>query len=250
MTGDRVIEGLNVCKYFGGVRALNNVNFSIEEGEIVGLIGPNGSGKTTLFNVITGVLKPTKGEIKYKGEKISGLAPHKISKMGIARTYQIVRCFSGLSVLDNVAVGALYGKNKKMGVNEAKKKAKEILIDKLNFSEDKLNFLAEDLNLVEKKLIELGRAMAQSPDLLLIDELLAGLNPKEKEDVVDILKRLNKEDGITLFVIEHDIKSIVNLSDRIIVLNFGEKIAEGTPEAIVKDPAVIEAYLGESNASG
>ncbi len=148
-----MLEGVSVCKYFGGVKALHNVNFHVEEGEIVGLIGPNGSGKTTLFNVITGVLKLTRGEIKYKGEKISGLPPHKISKMGIARTYQIVRCFLGMSVVDNVAVGSLYGKNKKIGVKEAKKRAEKILLENLNFSEDKLDLMAEDLNLVEKNLL-------------------------------------------------------------------------------------------------
>jgi branched-chain amino acid transport system ATP-binding protein len=241
-----MLEGVNVSKFFGGLAALKNVSFSLSMGEIVGLIGPNGAGKTTLFNVITGFTPPSSGIIRFKGRKISGLKPHKICKLGIARTYQIVKPFSNLTVLENVVVGMVSGR-KKLSLSKARSEALEIL--KLVGLENKEYVQAKNLTLMDKKMLELARALATEPEVLLLDEVCAGLNPAEIHRAVQLIKNLQKQ-GLTIFWIEHIMRAIMTVADRIIVLHHGEKIAEGTPREIANDSKVIDAYLGEKYLLG
>jgi branched-chain amino acid transport system ATP-binding protein len=241
-----MLEGVDVSKFFGGLAALKNVSFSLSMGEIVGLIGPNGAGKTTLFNVITGFTPPSSGIIRFKGRKISGLKPHKICKLGIARTYQIVKPFSNLTVLENVVVGMVSGR-KKLSLSKARSEALEIL--KLVGLENKEYVQAKNLTLMDKKMLELARALATEPEVLLLDEVCAGLNPAEIHRAVQLIKNLQKQ-GLTIFWIEHIMRAIMTVADRIIVLHHGEKIAEGTPREIANDSKVIDAYLGEKYLLG
>jgi len=241
-----MLEGVNISKFFGGLAALKNVSFSLSMGEIVGLIGPNGAGKTTLFNVITGFTPPSSGIIRFKGRKISGLKPHKICKLGIARTYQIVKPFSNLTVLENVVVGMVSGR-KKLSLSKARSEALEIL--KLVGLENKEYVQAKNLTLMDKKMLELARALATEPEVLLLDEVCAGLNPAEIHRAVQLIKNLRKQ-GLTIFWIEHIMRAIMTVADRIIVLHHGEKIAEGTPREIANDSKVIDAYLGEKYLLG
>lgn len=237
-----ILEGFNVKKYFGGIIALRGVDFKVKEGEILGLIGPNGAGKTTLFNIICGFYKPTDGIIKFNGIDITKLRPSEICHMGIGRTFQIVRPFTNLTVLENVMAGALFGKKKRIDLDEAKKKALEYLefVGLIH----KKDFLMKDLNLIERKFVEIARALATDPRILLLDEPLAGLNPVEISEASMLIRRIRDELGITVFWIEHVMRAIMKVAERIIVLNYGEKIAEGPPEKISKDPNVIKAYLG------
>lgn len=232
------IESLN--KYFGGLAAVKDVSFQIREQEIVGLIGPNGAGKTTIFNVITGFFPPDSGKIEFKGEKIAGIRPpHKACIRRIGRTFQLVRPFNNMTVLENVMVGA-FSRIKRAG--KAKQEAKEV-IDFVGLS-GYTDSLASSLTIADKKKLELGRVLATRPELLLLDETMAGLNPRETEEIIGIIRAISNQ-GITLFIIEHVMKAIMALSHRIIVLHHGEKIAEGTPQQISKDKRVIDAYLGE-----
>jgi len=241
-----MLEGTNISKFFGGLAALKNVSFSLNMGEIVGLIGPNGAGKTTLFNVITGFIPPSSGIIRFKGRKINGLKPHKICKLGIARTYQIVKPFSNLTVLENVVVGMVSGR-RKLSLSKARSEALEIL--KLVGLENKESIQAKNLTLMDKKMLELARALATEPEVLLLDEVCAGLNPAEIQRAVQLIKNL-REHGLTIFWIEHIMRAIMAVADRIIVLHHGEKIAEGTPREIANDSKVIDAYLGEKYLLG
>ncbi len=242
--GNVVLEVQNVTKRFGGLVAIDHVSFKVYENEILGLIGPNGAGKTTMFNVITGVYKPEEGKVIYLGRDITGLKPHKIARMGIARTHQIVKPFGELTVLENAMIGALFGTRHGM-ISEAE--ARRIAMDILEFVGlgDKAEEPAKVLNIQEKKRLELARALAEEPKLLLLDEVLAGLNPTEVARMLELLRKIRREKGVTMIMIEHVMHAVMNLADRIVVLHFGRKIAEGTPEEIAHNPEVITAYLGD-----
>jgi branched-chain amino acid transport system ATP-binding protein len=229
----------NITKSFGGLMAVSKVSFRIEADEIVGLIGPNGAGKTTLFSLINGFYRLDQGRVFFLDEPIHHLKPNRICKKGIARTFQISKPFSNLTVLQNVRMGA-YNATHKMAI--AEENALEV-IHFVGLSEKKEQ-LARNLTLEDRKRLELARALATKPRLLLLDEVMAGLNPSEIEVVTSLIKEINKK-GVTIFLIEHVMRAIMPLSDRIIVLHHGEKIAEGTPVEISKSPRVIEAYLGE-----
>ncbi len=238
-----ILEGRKVSKFFGGLAALRDVDFQIREGEILGLIGPNGAGKTTLINVITGTEQLTNGDIFFKGRSIKGLKPYDIGRLGIARTFQVVKPFKNMTVFENVLIGALFGKG---GLNasfsSARKKALDI-ISELGLYE-KRNMLSLHLTIPDQKRLELAKALAMVPEILLLDEVMAGLNPKEIEEAMELILRINAR-GVTILVIEHVMKAIMGISKRIIVLHHGEKIADGPPEEIVSNEKVIEAYLGE-----
>lgn len=229
----------NLRKHFGGLTAVNDVDLTIEEGEIVGLIGPNGAGKTTIFNLISGYLYPDAGNIFFKGENIVGLKPNQICRKGIGRTFQIVKPFSGLSVIKNVMIGA-FNKTDRPEVSEERSLQ---ILDFLGLL-DKKDFSIGSLTIADRKRLELAKSLATQPQLLLLDEVAAGLNPKEIEDMIVILRKIN-EKGITLLIIEHVLKAIASLADRTVVVNYGVKISEGRPREVFKDPSVVKAYLGE-----
>ena len=240
-----IIAGSGVTKTFGALKAVWEVDFQVKRGEIMGIIGPNGAGKTTLLSLISGTLALTRGVILFKGQEISGLKPFRIAERGISRTFQIVKPFPGMSVLENVSIGALFGKDKIRDARLAREKTRDVLSRvKLDVSEDTP---VEALNISERKRLELGRALAMDPELLLLDEVMAGLNPTEIEQIMDLILELNRE-GRTIVVIEHVMKAIMGISQRIMVLHHGEKIVEGSPEEIQSDEKVISAYLGERYA--
>ncbi len=235
-----LLEARSVSKRFGGLLAVSDVSFSIAEGEILGLIGPNGAGKTTLFNVVNGVYPADEGSITFAGEDITGRAPDKVVHLGIARTHQIVKPLNDMSVLDNVTVGACFGREY-LSLRAARSVAEEVL--KLVGMGERAHLPARSLTIAGKKRLEVARALAAKPTLLLLDEVLAGLNPTEVAQMIDLVRRI-RERGVSVFMIEHLMQAIMNLSDRIIVLNLGRKLAEGTPEEVVNNPDVVEAYLG------
>jgi len=229
----------HVSKLFGGLAANSDVSFSMEPGMIMGLIGPNGAGKTTLFNCITGYYPPSKGHVIFKGTPLDGKEPDEVCRLGMVRTWQKVRPLAKLSVLDNVMVGALA---RTRSLRTAREHAFEQLrVVKL---EGKASMLAGGLPIGERKKLEVARALATRPDLLLLDEVMGGLNPAESEEIILLILELKRR-GLTQMVIEHDMKAIMRISDRIVVLNSGEKLAEGTPQEVANDPDVIAAYLGE-----
>ena len=233
-----ILEIKNVSKFFGGLAANSVVSFELEQGMIMGLIGPNGAGKTTLFNCITGYYPPSKGEIIFDGKTMNGLQPDKVCKLGMARTWQKVRPLAKMSVVDNVMVGALCRTNSlKVAREMAMEQVKVVRLD------HRANFLAGGLPIGERKKLEVARVLATQPKLLLLDEVMGGLNPAESEEIIRLIIDIRKL-GITQMVIEHDMKAIMRISDRIVVLNSGEKLAEGSPEEIVKNPDVVTAYLG------
>jgi branched-chain amino acid transport system ATP-binding protein len=238
----RILEGEKVTKYFGGLAAVSNVDFHVDKGEVFGLIGPNGAGKTTLFNLISGAFTPKSGMIKFKGEKISGLSPHKICRMGMARTFQEVKVFANMPAIQNVSLGALFGTPvQNVSPAEATKEAEELL-DFVGFSVPK-NIPAGGLTLANQKRVEVARALATKAEMLLLDELMAGLTPTETAEAMELVEKIQAK-GITIFMIEHVMKAIMGVCDRIMVLHHGEKIAEGTPKEISTSKKVIEVYLG------
>jgi len=239
---EAILSGTGVSRSFGALKAVVDVDFSVKKGEILGIIGPNGAGKTTFLSLINGTVPLTKGEIRFKGEVISGLKPFRIAERGIARTFQIVKPFPGMTVLENVSIGALFGKDKIKDAREARERTRSILAKvKLGGKED---LPVEHLNISERKRLEVARALAMDPELILLDEVMAGLNTAEVESIMELILDLNRQ-GRTILVIEHVMKAIMGVSHRVMVLHHGEKIAEGSPEEITSDERVISAYLGE-----
>jgi len=234
-----ILEIQHVSKFFGGLAANSDVSFEVELGQILGLIGPNGAGKTTLFNCITGYYPPSKGEVVFKGVRINGLQPDQVCRLGMARTWQKVRPLAKMTVLDNVMVGALLR-------THSLRVAREVALEQLRIVklEAKAEFLAGGLPIGERKKLEVARVLATKPELLLLDEVMGGLNPAESDEIIELILDLKKL-GLTQVVIEHDMKAIMRLSDRIVVLNSGEKLAEGLPKEIVTNKDVVTAYLGE-----
>jgi len=234
-----LLEVRRLTKSFGGLKAVAGVDFRLDKGEIVGLIGPNGAGKTTLFNLISGYLTPDAGEIYFRGVSLIRQKPHEVCHLGVARTFQIVQPFPNLTTFENVMVGAL---NRASSFEEGRALALEILKSMKLF--EKRQVLAKNLTISDRKRLEMARALATQPDLLLLDEVMAGLNPSEVEEMIRLIQRIRKQ-GVTLLIIEHVLKAIMSLSDRIVVLHHGEKIADGSPEIVSRDTGVIEAYLGD-----
>ena len=238
-----LLEVQSLTKRFGGSTALRDVSFSAAAGEIIGLIGPNGAGKTTLLNVLSGVAKPTSGNVKFAGRDLSGLKTNAIARLGIARTLQTPRSFPRMTVLENVLVGALFGAQRMSHSGTAVTRIAESMLDLVGLR-NRGDSLMSNLNLQERKMVEVARALAMSPALVLIDEAMSGLNPTEIEDSMSLIRRMHEQTGVTIIWVEHVVKAIMQVVERVIVLNFGEVIAAGTPSEIVRNEAVIEAYLG------
>jgi len=241
-----LLELDNVSKDFGGLRAVNRVSLTAHDGEILGLIGPNGAGKTTLFNMITGVYRPSAGRVLLRGEDITRMGAHQRCKRGIARSFQLVRPFPELTVLENVAVGRIYGRDAVWNRRRAEADALALL-DRVGLA-GRAQQHAKHLTLVDRKRLELARALATRPILLLLDELLAGLNQTEVLEAMDLIRGL-RDSGTTIIMVEHMVKAIFGISDRVAVMSAGERIADGTPAAVARDERVIDAYLGAGHAA-
>lgn len=237
-----MLKGEGVSKVFGGLVAVSEADFYVGQGEIVGLIGPNGAGKTTVFNLISGALAPLSGTISFKDENITGLKPYQICKKGVARTFQSTKLFGGLTVFENVLSGLFFGDTRKVSESEAEKEVLEIL-NFVGLSAER-NSIAKDLPVASQRRLEVARALATKPELLLLDEVMAGLNSTEVAEAIELITKI-RDRGVSVFMIEHVMKAIMSVCDRIIVLHYGSKIAEGTPEEVTANPTVVEIYLGE-----
>lgn len=236
-----LLEVTGISKRFGGLQAVHDLNLTVRDGEILGLIGPNGAGKSTVFNLINGVYPPDQGRIVFKGRDITGEPPYRIARHGLARTHQIVQPLMGMTVLENCTVGACFGREH-LPLGPAREVVREVA--EIVGLTDRLDHLAGQLTTAGKKRLELARALSARPELLLLDEVLAGLNPTEIERMITVIRRI-RDRGIAILMIEHVMRVIMSLSDRIVVLNLGDKLAEGTPREIASNPEVIAAYLGE-----
>jgi branched-chain amino acid transport system ATP-binding protein len=242
-----ILEGQGVTKYFGGLAAVSNVDFHIDQGEILGLIGPNGAGKTTLFNLISAALPIGSGEIAFKGQRLNGLKPHQICKLGVSRTFQETKVFANMPVLQNVLVGAFFGSQDRVAGADAAGEATQAL-EFVGLSTMSATPV-KDLTLVNQKRVEVARALATKPELLLLDELMAGLTPTEVGEAMELVTKI-RDRGITILMVEHVMKAIMGISDRVMVLHHGEKIAEGTCNEISCNKTVIDIYLGEQGHAG
>ncbi len=241
-----LLEGEGVTRYFGGLAAVDNVDFHVDQGEIVGVIGPNGAGKTTLFNLISSATPVTLGTVRFKGKDITKMKAHHICRLGIARTFQAGKLFPKMTVLENVWLGGMFG-SVSIDPSQAKEKAMELL-ETVGLA-GKEGLLAQDLTLAVQKRVEIARALATKPELLMLDEVMAGLTPTEVGESLELIKKIHSS-GITILLIEHVVKAIMSISQRIIVLHHGKKIVEGTPQAVCNDEAVIKIYLGGTSAKG
>lgn len=237
-----VLEGKGLTRYFGGLPALKNVDFSVARGEILGLIGPNGAGKSTLLNLVNGVFSPSEGRVLFQGRDLSGLRPHQIAQLGVARVLQTPRSFASMTVRENVAVGASFGGH---GRASAEPDRIEYFLELTGLA-DKHDSRVDGLTLQEKRMLELARALAMRPELLLLDEAMSGLNPTEMERAMQLIRRIRDELGLTIIWVEHVMKAIMGVAERILVLNFGQVIAVGTPAEVARDQGVIDAYLGRA----
>ena len=237
------LQLINVGRSFGGLQAVNAFDLTVEKGEILGLMGANGAGKTTLFNLIAGNLKPTTGEIWLEGKRTDGLRADQLNRMGVGRAFQIVRPFSGLTVLENVVIGSLFGRGHEQSITRAQNIAKEIL-DQVGIVE-RADDKAGTLTLAGRKKLEIARSLATQPSLLLLDEVMAGLTPVEVSEALEAVSKLHREQGLTIIVIEHVMRALMHLSERLVVLHHGSKIAEGTPKEISESKVVNEVYFGD-----
>ena len=234
----------SIVKRFSGVLALNDISFSVEEQDFVGIMGANGAGKTTLFSIIAGNLRPDDGSVVFDNERIDGRRPDQISRRGVARTFQIVRPFGNLTVLENIALGALYGRGHERSLNAAEEKAKKI-IDLLGLT-DRTHVMARHLTLAGRKRLEIARSLATEPRLLLLDEVLAGLTPTEVSSAVEVIRDFHKTHQVTIVMIEHVTRALMALCKRVVVLHHGQKIAEGSPLEVANDPLTLSAYFGSA----
>jgi branched-chain amino acid transport system ATP-binding protein len=257
---DNILEAHGITKQFGGLTAVNNVDFTIPRGGIVSLIGPNGAGKTTFFNMITGLYTPTAGEFVFNGQKLTGLKPHQVTALGIGRTFQNIRLFANMTALENVLVGqharlhagllGILARTPQVKAEEAAAREKGLeLLDYVGLGRRRANDLAKNLPYGDQRRLEIARALATAPLLLLLDEPTAGMNPQETAELTRLIRRIRDELGVTVLLIEHDMKVVMDISERITVLDHGAKIAEGSPEDVRTNEQVIEAYLGKGAAA-
>jgi branched-chain amino acid transport system ATP-binding protein len=242
---EAVLEGEGLTKYFWGLPALNDVSFSVARGEILGLIGPNGAGKSTLLNLINGIFSPSAGRVLFQGRDVAGLRPHEIAQQGVARVLQTPRSFASMTVRENVAIGSAFGGRDRSDKASPDRDQIEFFLDLVGLLEKK-DLPVEGLTLQEKRMLELARALAMRPVLLLLDEAMSGLNPSEMERAMRLIRRIRDELGLTIIWVEHVMKAIMEVAERVLVLNFGQLIAVGTPAEVARDQGVIDAYLGRA----
>ncbi|MGZ8450031.1 MAG: ABC transporter ATP-binding protein [Candidatus Deferrimicrobiaceae bacterium] len=244
MTAAPFLEAEGITKRFGGLTAVEDISFNVKEGEILSIIGPNGAGKSTLFNCVTGFYRPDAGKVLFRGKDITTASAHKICKLGIARTFQIVQVISDMTVLENVMTGTFLH-------NYDRKNVREKAVEILRFAglHEKMEFLGTDITIADKKRLEVAMALGTEPTLLMLDEAMAGLTPVELRDMIGLLRKV-RENGVTLIIVEHVMEAVMELSDRVVVINSGRKIVEGSPKDVVRNPEVIQAYLGDRYHAG